>query len=96
MHHLRLTHPDFDFWIDVRLREFDGRWLAVADLDDTPEVGMGLTPEEALRGALAAFGPGLADQLVARAQVSLTRRALGDGLVPEGRPTLPGVAGRQS
>jgi hypothetical protein len=32
--HRRLTHPEFGFWVDVRLREFDGRWLAVADIDD--------------------------------------------------------------
>lgn len=31
---LRLTHPALDFWIDVRLRQFDGRWLAVAELAD--------------------------------------------------------------
>ena len=29
MRRLRLVHPDLDFWIDVRLRQFDGRWLAV-------------------------------------------------------------------
>src|SRR5258705_283364 len=27
--HLRLTHTDRDLWIDIRLREFDGRPLAV-------------------------------------------------------------------
>jgi hypothetical protein len=32
--HLRLTHPSLAFWIDVQVREFDGRWLAVADLAD--------------------------------------------------------------
>ena len=26
MRHLRLTHPDLDFWVDVRLREWDGKW----------------------------------------------------------------------
>jgi hypothetical protein len=25
--HLRLTHSDFDFWVDVRLRGWDGRRL---------------------------------------------------------------------
>lgn len=65
MQHLRLTHPDLDFWIDVRLREFDGRWLAVADLADTPEVGTGESPAEVLRGALAPFGTRLRDELVA-------------------------------
>lgn len=63
---LRLTHPDLDFWIDVRLREFDGRWLAVADLADTPDVGLGETAEEALRGALASLGGAFPDELTAR------------------------------
>jgi len=49
--HLRLTHPDLDLWIDVRLREFDGRWLAVADLADEPDIGVGESAEQALRGA---------------------------------------------
>jgi hypothetical protein len=57
--HLRLTHPDLDSWIDVRLRAFDGRWLAVADLADTPDIGVGETAEEALRDALASLGPTL-------------------------------------
>jgi hypothetical protein len=41
---VRLTHPALSFWIDVRLREFDGRWLAVADLADEPGVGLGMLP----------------------------------------------------
>jgi hypothetical protein len=61
--HLRLTHPDLDFWIDVRVREFDGRWLAVADLADVPEVGTGDTAREAVRGALRVLGPRLAATL---------------------------------
>ena len=39
MQHLRFTHPELDFWVDVRLREFDGRWLAVADLAGEPDIG---------------------------------------------------------
>ncbi len=65
MHHLHLSHPELDFWIDVRLREFDRRWLAVADLADTPEVGTGETPAEALRGALAPFETKLAEEFAA-------------------------------
>jgi len=67
MQNLRLTHPALDFWIDARLREFDGRWLAVADLADVPEVGVGGSPSEALRGALGPFGARLQEELVARA-----------------------------
>ncbi len=48
MKDLRLTHPALHFWIDVRMREFGGRWLAVADLGGTPEVGVGETVEGAL------------------------------------------------
>ncbi len=29
---MRLTHPDLDFYVDVRLTPFEGRWLATADL----------------------------------------------------------------
>ena len=67
MKHLRLTHPRLDFYVVVRLREFDDRWLAVADLADTPEIGTGDTPEEALRNALAPFGSDVAEQLVTNA-----------------------------
>ncbi len=66
MTHLRLTHPDLDFWIDVRLREFDGRWLAVADLADEPDIGVRESAAEALRGALASLGDGLAADLAVR------------------------------
>lgn len=69
MQHLRLTNPGLDFWIDVRLREFDGHWLAVADLADTPEVGSGETPAEALRSALSPFGTKLLNELVAGADL---------------------------
>lgn len=41
MTHLRFTHADLDFCVDVRLREFDGRWLGVADLADEPHIGVG-------------------------------------------------------
>lgn|GEM_PF-3416774 len=63
MHYLRLTHPDLDFWIDVRVREFDGRWLAVADLVDVPEIGVGETASQALANALAVFGEATADDV---------------------------------
>ena len=62
---LRFTHPDLDSWIDVRLRDFDDRWLAVADLADKPGVGVRETAEEALQGALASLGERMARELVA-------------------------------
>ena len=71
MQHVHL-HPALNFWIDVRLRELGGRWLAVADPADTPELGPGATPAEALRRVLAPFGPKLRDELVARAVAGLS------------------------
>lgn len=65
-------HLEFDFWIDVRLREWDGRWLAVADLADEPDVGTSEDPREALCEALMALGLRLAAELAADA--SLVRR----------------------
>ena len=31
MQHIRLTHPDLDFWVDLTVHERDGRCLATAD-----------------------------------------------------------------
>ena len=56
MQHLRLTHPDLDFWVDVTLHERDGRFMAAADLaEDSRDIGVGDTPREAIRAALAAW-----------------------------------------
>lgn len=49
---LRLTHPAIDFWVDVRLLESEGRWLAVADLASTPEVAVAARPDLAVLLAL--------------------------------------------
>lgn len=68
MRHVRLTHPTLDFWIDIRLRQLSGRWLAVADLAGTPELGTGDMPEQALRGALGPFRPRIREGLIARAR----------------------------
>lgn len=52
------------------MREFGGRWLAVADLADEPDVGTCEDPREAIRGALIALGPRLAvDELAAGVDV---------------------------
>lgn len=69
VHYLRLTHPELDFWVDVRLHEFDGRWLAVADLAGEPDLGMAQEPREALRHALTSLGTRLSRELAASAQV---------------------------
>ena len=70
MHHVRLTHPDFEFWVDVRLREFEGRWLAVAELASEPDIGVGDNPKQAVTEALMALGPRPAGELAASAELS--------------------------
>lgn len=64
---LRLTHPGVDFWVDVRLLESEGRWLAVADLASTPELAVAARPDLAVFLALWPLGPALARRLAARA-----------------------------
>jgi hypothetical protein len=64
MRHLRLAHPELDFWVDVRVRCFDGRWLAVADLADQPDVGTGLSAQEAVLRALGPIGEPHASEMV--------------------------------
>ena len=58
---LRLSAPAYDFWVDVRLRCFGDRWLAVADIADEPELGLGSTARRALEGAVASLGRRAAD-----------------------------------
>ena len=70
LQHLRLTHPDLAFWVDVRLREFDGRWLAVADLADEPDVGTGMEPRDALRAVLMALGERYAEEMAESAVIA--------------------------
>jgi hypothetical protein len=70
---LHLTHPALDFWVDVRLPEWDGRWLVVADLAGEPDVGTGTSAREALEGALLALGPRLAAEIAAEADLNDTK-----------------------
>ncbi len=42
--------------VDIRLRELDGRWMAVADFGGEPEVGIGSTARDALAASLATLG----------------------------------------
>ena len=44
------------FWVEVRLREFNGRWIASADTVRGPSLGCGTTAFEAVWGALSPFG----------------------------------------
>jgi hypothetical protein len=44
-----------DLWVEVRLTHIDGRWIASADTNDGPSLGLGYLPTEALEQALAPF-----------------------------------------
>ena len=61
----RLGSADLGLDVAVRLRELNGRWLAVAEFGDEPEVGIGATPRGALAAALATLGERTAATLMA-------------------------------
>ena len=61
----RLSAPSLDFYVDVRLRQFDGRWLAVAEISSEPEIGLGSTAREALAASLSSLGATAVDELLA-------------------------------
>ena len=64
--HLRLTHPDLDFYVDVTIHERDGRYMATADLaEGSRDVGVGDTPQEALRSALRSLGEPYVSEMAA-------------------------------
>jgi hypothetical protein len=52
----RLKSPSLDFYVDLRLRHFDGRWMAVADIAGDKEMGLGRTARDALVASLASLG----------------------------------------
>jgi hypothetical protein len=51
------------FWVDVRLREINGRWIASADTPDGPSLGLGKGAVEAIEHALEQF-EGIVDELM--------------------------------
>ena len=51
------------FWVDVRLREINGRWIASADTPDGPTLGLGKGAVEAIEHALERF-EGIVDELL--------------------------------
>lgn len=59
------------FWVDVRLREINGRWIASADTPGGPSLGLGKGAIEAVEHALEPFGA-IVDELLD----SLPRAAL--------------------
>ena len=44
----RLGSQELGIEVAIRLRDLDGRWLAVAEFGGEPEVGIGATPRAAL------------------------------------------------
>ncbi len=51
--------------VAIRLRELNGRWMAVADFGAEPEVGIGPTARAALSASLATLGARTAAALMA-------------------------------
>ncbi|HLX33731.1 MAG TPA: hypothetical protein VKR30_00645 [Candidatus Limnocylindrales bacterium] len=62
----RLTDPELDFWVDVRLRQFGDTWLATADLAGTPDVGASRDRDLAVLFALWSLGSDVARRMTAR------------------------------
>jgi len=76
---IRIRAPKLDFYVDVRLRNFGARWLAVALIADDYEIGLGHTAGEALAASLSSFGPTAAEALLADPQLlGLTHDAMRD------------------
>ena len=65
----RLVSEELGLDLEIRLRQLDGRWLAVADFGGEPEVGIGATPRVALAAALATLGERAAAILMADPQL---------------------------
>ena len=61
LHRLHLACASF--WVDVRLLQVDGKWIASADTRDGPTIGWARLPEEALTRALEPFD-GVVDDLL--------------------------------
>jgi hypothetical protein len=70
---LRLTHPALDFWVDVRITEFRGTWCAVADLANSPEMGVSRVRELALLFALWPLGANIAWEMAGSRQLPAGR-----------------------
>ncbi len=65
----RLASEELGIDVDIRLRQLEGRWLAVASYGGDPEVGIGATPRAALAAALTTLGERTAAVLMADPQL---------------------------
>ncbi|HSK93184.1 MAG TPA: hypothetical protein VLA76_03900 [Candidatus Angelobacter sp.] len=61
----RLASDELGLDVAIRLRELGGRWLAVAEFDGEPEVGIGATARAALAASLTTLGKRAASVLLA-------------------------------
>ena len=74
----RLIHPELGFYVDVTVHERDGRYMATTDLgEDSRDVGVGETAQEAARAALRSLGEPHATEMAATVE-------------PRGEPTPTG------
>ena len=64
-----IAPADLGIEAGVRLRQLEGRWLAVADFGGAPEVGIGATPRDALAASLATLGTRTAAAVMADPQL---------------------------
>ena len=66
---VRFAVEELGLDVDIRLRQLDGRWIAVAGFGDEPEVGIGATPRDALAASLATLGTRTAAAVMADPQL---------------------------
>ena len=62
------------FYVDVRLREFNGKWIASADTADGLSLGVGTTATQAVESCLVPF-EGMVEALLDSLPVALTALA---------------------
>ena len=72
----RFMCSDLGLEVEIRIRQLNGRWLAVADFDGQPEVGIGPTARGALVAALNTLGQRAAAVLMADPQLLSLSTAL--------------------
>ena len=72
----RFMCSDLGLEVEIRIRQLNGRWLAVADFDGQPEVGIGPTARGALVAALNTLGQRAAAVLMADPQLLTISTAL--------------------
>ena len=72
----RFMCSDLGLEVEIRIRQLNGRWLAVADFEGQPEVGIGPTARGALVAALATLGQRAAAVLMADPQLISLSTAL--------------------